>query len=191
MVGRDHTPHVCFFCASLHSTWWRLLPGTRKGERQCYWDCSGNGINTEIATEIARKLCAWSGPHLPLPSHLLMHTYTASFPLQLQARLHASSHLLTSLICVKKGKFRRMAWGRKSVLAKDHSYHSSESPHGCLRCWSQNVPPQASGHTLLFCTGTTALPIPSRLVFIILDRISMCLVKKRLTMQPILSTQCA
>lgn len=43
--------------------------------------------------------------------------------------------------------------------------------------------PQASGHAMAFCTGTTALPIPSHLVFIILDRLSMCLVKKHLTMQ--------
>ena len=95
----------------------------------------------------------------------------------------------TSLICVKKGKFRRMAPGRKSFPAKDRSYCSSESPNCCLHCRSQNVSPRASSHALAFCTGMTTLPIPSRLVFIILDRISMCLVKKRLTMQRILSTQ--
>ena len=123
----------------------------------------------------------------PSPPLSLAHAYIYNFLPTTAAS--TASYFMTSSICVKKGKFRRMAPGRKSFPAKDRSYCSSESPNCCLHCWSQNVPPRASGHALAFCTGMTTLPIPSRLVFIILDRISMCLVKKRLTMQHILSTQ--
>lgn len=116
------------------------------------------------------------GQVLTFPSSLACHTYIYKF-LPTTATSTAS-YFTTSLIffnlCLK-GEIQEDGTREKIFLAKDRS---SQSPNCCLRCWSQNVSPRASGHALPFCRGTTALPGPSPLVFIILDRLSMCLIKK-------------
>lgn len=146
-MGRDHTLQNCF--------WWRTLPATREEERQC----SGNEINTSIATKIIRKSHAWSDPHTPIS---LAHASTHNFlPTTATSKTSSSiTSLNLSDLCLK-GEFQEDGTREKIFLATDHSYCSSESPDCCLHCCSQNMSPRARGHSLAFCTAMTALPIAS------------------------------
>lgn len=81
-----------------------------------------------------------------------------------------------------------MALDGKSFLAKTTATALLKAPTAASTA-QVNVSSRASGYTLVFCTEMTGLPILSDLVFVILGRKSMRLIKKHLGRQHILSTQ--
>lgn len=81
-----------------------------------------------------------------------------------------------------------MALDGKSFLAKTTATALLKAPTAASTA-QVNVSSRASGYTLAFCTEMTGLPILSDLVFVILGRKSMCLIKKHLGKQHILSIQ--
>lgn len=81
-----------------------------------------------------------------------------------------------------------MALGRKSFLEKSTATALLKAPAAASAA-QVNMSSQASCHTLTFCMEMTAFPILSDLVFVILARRDMCLIKEHLARQYILSTQ--
>lgn len=124
------------------------------------------------------------------PPHLLMHPHITFFLLQLQAKLHTLSPLeigLTSLICVWRGKFRRMAPGRNFFFPQTAATAPLKTPAAASTATVRTCHHEPGPHAgLLHRNDSSAHPFC--LAFITLDRISMGLVKKRLTTRGILST---